>query len=92
MVRLHVLDDQVIRRRALDVRCDIRQPFVRLVLVHGIHDSDFLVADDVGVVRHAQRHVEVTLEQVDIVVVAADVSDGFCDLLIHNDPSYKNYG
>ena len=92
MVRLHVLDDQVIRRGALDVRCDVRQPFVRLVLVHGIHDRHLFVADDVGVVRHAQRHVEMTLEQVDVVVVAADVSDGFCDLLIHNDPSYKNYG
>ena len=85
VVGLHVLDHQVIGRATGERGIQVGEPLVAEVHFHGIHDGDLLVEDDVGVVCHAERHVVLPLEQVDVVVVHADVDDISGD--VHENPS-----
>ena len=54
-------------------------PLVTLCAIDRIHKGYLLVEDEVGVVRYTVGHTVLTLEEVDGVVVDADVFDGVCD-------------
>ena len=83
VVGLHMLDHQVVRRAAAQCGVKIVQPGCGEVAVYGVHDRDLLVENDVGVVGHAERHVVLTLEQVDLMVVDADIANVFGN--VHRD-------
>ena len=45
------------------------------MLIDSVHDRDLIINDHIRIVRHTVRHDILTLEQVDIVVIDADVLD-----------------
>ena len=77
MVRLHVLYDQVIRMAVAQKSADLMQPFLSETRVYGVHNGDFLIQDDIGIVGHAVRNHVLTLEEIHIMVIDAHVSDIF---------------
>ena len=91
MVRLHVLDDQIIRSHAPQSQFDVLQPLLSLPLVDGIHDRDLVIDDGVGIVSHTVGHDILALEQVDIVVVGADINDRVCDVSVHKNLLFSLY-
>ena len=62
VVRLHVLNDQVIRCCSIQYICNILQPLIAKSCIHCIHNRNFLIIDHIGIVSHAIRHNIVTLE------------------------------
>ena len=77
-------DDQVVRLAALQDGLDVIQPLVGEVLVHGVHDGDLLVDDGIGIVGHAVGYDVLTLEEVHLVVVNADLLDVVGDMHSHS--------
>ena len=75
MVRLHVLDHQIVGLTALQGLLDIVQPLMGKILVHGVHDGDLLVQNGVRVVGHAVGDDVLSFKQVYLMVVYADVFD-----------------
>ena len=75
MVRLHVLDDQIVRLTVTQSVADILKPFVGKILIHRIHDGNLLVHDGIGVIGHAVGDNILALEQVYLMVVYTDVLD-----------------
>ena len=73
MVGLHVLHDQVIGGAISQRIADVVQPFVGKGRVYRVHDCHVVVKDCVGVVAHTVRYAVLTLKQVDLAVVYADV-------------------
>ena len=49
-----------------------------------VHDGDLFIDDGIGVIRHAVGDVILPLEQINLVVVDAEIENGFRDLLIHS--------
>ena len=74
VVGLHVLNHEVIGLSTIELGFEIAQPFIGETLIDCVHDGDFLVYDDIGVVCHAQRHDVLSLKQVNLVVVYAYVA------------------
>ena len=81
VVGLHVVDDEIVRLAAVQRGGDIAQPFVREVRVDSVEHGGFFVQNDVGVVRHAARHLVLAFKQVNGVVVDADVADVFGNIV-----------
>ena len=79
VVRLHVLHHQVVRLAAAQGVLNVVQPLMGKAPVYGVHDGDLFVHDGVGIVAHAARDNVLSLEQVDRMVVDADVPDVLCD-------------
>ena len=75
VVGLHVLDHQEIGAAAVKLCSELAQPLLAEVLIHGVHDGNLLVQDDVGIVGHAVGDHILALEQVHLMVVDADVAD-----------------
>ena len=77
MVRLQMGYHQIIRQtpgRIVQFPFQIGKPLLRGPGVHGIHDGDFFVYNQVGIVRYPVRHPVLTFKQVDLMVVAADIT------------------
>ena len=83
MVRLHVLDDEVVGLAASERVLQIVQPLMGEMLVHGVHDGHLLVQNNVGVVTHAVGDLVLALEQVHLVIVHAHVQNIACNLHSH---------
>ena len=75
VVRLHVLDDQVVGLSVAESFLEVVEPFVGELAVNGVHDRDLPVDNHIGVVRHAVGNDILTLKQVNFVVVHADITD-----------------
>ena len=75
VVRLHVLDDEIVRLAASEGALQVVQPLVGEMLVHGVHDGHLFIQDNIGVVAHAVGHLILALEQVHLMVVDAYVQD-----------------
>ena len=75
VVRLHVVDHQIVGLAAIQLSADVAQPLLAEVLVHGVHDGHLLVENDVGIIAHAVGDHILTLEQVHLMVVDADIAD-----------------
>ena len=80
MVRFHVVHDQIIGFASGQGSIEICQPFRYEMAVSGVHDSDPVVQDHIGIVSHAFRNSIHTFEEIDVVIVHADVSDIVCDV------------
>ena len=79
VIRFHMLHYKVIGLPIPEHFGDIVEPFMGKMNIYRIHDGDLLVKNDVGIVAHAVRHDILTFEQVNLVVVDANVSDIVCD-------------
>ena len=76
VVRLHVVNHQVVGRTAGKRGVEVAQPLPHKVAVDGVHDGNLLAHNDVGVVRHAVlADVVLPLEEVYVVVVHAYVGN-----------------
>lgn len=77
VVGLHVMDNEVVGGAPVERHLEVSKPLVHEVRVHGVHNGNLLLAENnVGVVGHAVfADVVLALEQVDVVVVDADVLD-----------------
>ena len=84
VVRLHVLHDQIVGLAAAEGVLNVVKPFMCKTGVNCIHDSDLFVYDGIGVIRHAVGDNILPLEQIDLVVVDAEIKDGICNLFIHS--------
>ena len=62
---------------------EIIQPGVGEALSHRVHDGDLFIQNDIGIVGHAQGHDVLPLEQVDLMVVDADIADVLADLHLY---------
>ena len=91
MVGLHVLDHQVIRLTARQGFVDVFEPLGSLLLVDGVHDGHLLVQNHIGVVAHAVGHDVLSLKEVYLVVVGADVDDGIRDFFQHFHSSFTAF-
>ena len=75
VIRLHMLHDEIVRRAAVQRLFQIGKPSLRKMLVHAVHDGNLFIHDGVGIIGHAVRHSILPLEQVDFVVIDADVEN-----------------
>jgi len=81
VIGLHVMDNQVVGRTAIEHGLEVAEPFVDKASVDRIGDSDFIAQDNVAVVCHTVLgHVVLALEQVNVVIVDANVADILGDL------------
>ncbi len=80
VIRLHVLDDQVIGLASVKDGSEIVQPLMLEVDVDRVHDGDLLIVDHVGIVGHSVGDRVLALKQIHLVVVDTDVFDVFCNL------------
>ena len=81
VIGLHVMDDQVVGRTAIEHGLEVAEPLVDKASVDRIGDSDFIAQDNVAVVCHTVLgHVVLALEQVNVVIVDTDVADILGDL------------
>ena len=78
MVRLHVLHNEVIRATAVKLRFEVLQPFHAEVGVYRIHDGNFFIEDDIGIIGHAVFYGVLSLKKVYVMVVYADIANIFC--------------
>ena len=53
MVRLHVLNDEVIGFRSIQNGSDVVQPLMGEIGIYGVHNGDLFILDHIGVVSHA---------------------------------------
>ncbi len=79
VVRLHVLDHQVVRRASRQRAVQVLLPCRRDVCVNGVHDGNLFVQNDVGIVSHALDPV-LLLKQAQLGVVNADSINVFCNV------------
>ena len=81
VIGLHVMDDQVVGRTPIEHGLEVAEPLVDKASVNRIGDGDLLAQDDVAVVCHTVLgHVVLALEQVNVVIVDANVADILGDL------------
>ena len=52
MYHILVVDDEEIRLAAIQYMTDIGQPVAAEMGVHGVHDGDFFIHDDIRIVAH----------------------------------------
>ena len=76
VIGLHVMDDQVVGRAAVEHGLEVAEPLVDKTAIDRIGDSDLLAQDNVAVVCHTVLgHIVLALEQVNVVIVNANVAD-----------------
>ena len=81
VIGLHVMNDQVVGRTAIEHGLEVAEPFVDKASVDRIGDGDFVAQNNIAVVCHAVLgHVVLALEQVNVVIVDTDVADILGDL------------
>ena len=69
VVRLHMLNYQIIRFRAIQNFCYFSQPFFCEVGVYCVHNCDLLIFDHVGVIGHSVWYYVLSLKQVYLMVI-----------------------
>ena len=81
VVGLHMMNDQVIGRTAIEHGLDVAEPLINKAGIDRIGDSDLFAQDNVAVVCHTVLgHIVLALEQVNVVIVDANVADILGDL------------
>ena len=73
MVRLHMLNHQIIRFPVAKLRFYLFKPYCRKVYIDSIHNRRLFVKNDIRVVGNAVRHFVLTFKQVDCGVVYTDI-------------------
>ena len=75
VVRLHMLHHQVVRFPVLQYILDVVQPFMGEISVHRVHNGNFVIHDDIGIIRHAIGNVILSLKKVHLMIVDTDIAD-----------------
>ena len=75
MIRLHVLNDQIVGLPAVQDGLQIVQPLVREIPIHGVHNGHLLIQNHIRIVRHAVGNHILSLKQVYLMVVNAHIAD-----------------
>ena len=88
VVGLHVVDDEIVD--LVGRGCDVLQPLVAEARVDRIHHGDFLAFDYIGIVGHAERNLELAFEEIDVVVVDADIENVIGNLHSRDIISYNS--
>ena len=86
MIRLHMVDNEVVRSTALQSLLQVPEPLLSLTGIGRIQDGHFIIHNKVGVVRHTFRHDILTLEQIQIQMIYAYIADSFSNFfhdLVH---------
>ena len=86
MIRFHMLYDQVIRRLSGERFFQIFQPGIGKACVYRIKYCRFFIADHIGIVGHAVWHIVLSLEQVNVIIVYAEIFNVICDKHSLSDP------
>ena len=73
MVRLHMLNHQIIRLSVAKLRFYLFKPYCRKVYIDSIHNRRLFVKNDIRVVGNAVRHFVLTFKKVDRGVVYTDI-------------------
>ncbi len=84
MVRLHVMDDQVVGRPAGERFGQVGLPFLAFAAVGRVEHGDLLVENDIGVIGHALGDDVLALEEVEVEIVDTDELDGCRDIFGHS--------
>ena len=88
MVGLHVVNDEIVH--AIRRRRDVPEPLVAEARVDRVHHGDLLALDYIGIVGHAERNLELALEEIDVVVVDADIENVIGNLHSRDIISYNS--
>ena len=81
VIGLHVMDNQVVGRTSIEHGLEVAEPLVNKTTIDRIGDSDLFAQDNVAVVCHTVLgHIVLALEQVNVVIVDANVADILGDL------------
>ena len=73
MVRLVVIDDQVVHFAALEHRLHLEEVFFQEIGLHGIDEGHLFIYDEIGVVGHAVGQLHVVFKLVGVTVVDTDI-------------------
>ena len=77
MIRLHMLDHQIIRLSSSENRFQIIKPLVRKSCIYGIHHGNLSVCDNIGIIGHTIRHRILTFKKINSMIVYPDVVNIF---------------
>ena len=75
-----MLDDQIVRLAAIQHRLQVLQPLGSGPAVDGVHDSNLLVQNHIGIIGYPVGDWVLALKQVNGSVVRADIADGVRDM------------
>ena len=75
MIRLHVLDDQIVGRASSEGRGQVVQPFMGKMDVHRVHYGDLLIQDHIGIIGHSVGNNVLSFKKVHLMVVDAYIAD-----------------
>ena len=79
VVGLHMLHHQEVGLAVTQLLAQVCQPLLAEVLIDGVHDGHLFVQNDVGIVGHAVGDHILTLEQINLMIVDADVANIICN-------------
>ena len=88
VVRLHVVDDQIIRSTAGQGLFQVLLPLPALAGVDSIEDGNLSPIQQVGIVRHSVGDGILALEQVQVVVLGSDIQEAGLDFTYHTGKSF----
>ena len=88
VIRLHMLYDQIVRFASIQHIGHVVQPFMGKIDIHRVHDSDLLVQDHIGIIRHAVRNHILSFKQVYLMVVDTHIADAFCNVWHRKKPPF----
>ena len=75
MIRLHMLDNQIIRGSAFQSLGNIIQPRLGKELIYSVHNSDLIIQNSIGIVAHAIGNNILSFEQIDLMVIHAKITN-----------------
>ena len=84
MVRLHVLDHQIVGLTACQSLADVLQPLSGLAGIDGVHNSHLFVQNHIRIIGHAIGHHILALKQIHLVVVGTYIQNGIGNFFQHN--------
>ncbi len=99
MIRLHVLNDQIVRHTSLQRILHIDKPLLAERRIHRVYHRSLFVPYHVRIVGHTLRHLVLPLEKIHLMIIYAHIPNTFCHLhadtsltfllkLFHNDSAY----
>ncbi len=75
VIRLHVGDNEIVRRSAAKAGFQIFQPGFRSTRVHRVHHGNLFIQNQVGIIADACRHRILALKKIQLGIVKADGQD-----------------
>ena len=82
MVRLHVLNNEIIGLSSAEHVCNVCKPLLAKTCVHRVEHSNFAIHNHIGIVRHSVFNNVLTFKQIYIVVIYANILDILSDIHI----------